>query len=380
MLPDVDAAEIIKACTEFDASLRKKAEWTDWEKKASQKYAVEYTDQLYPPKKIISIATGLPVSAFYGGYPTNTYLEKRGFKIISLNSRAPTDVDIPSFEIGELYRRKDEITGRFGGNGQSGIAPSSKVPAIFLFTGASGLPYGYTDELDEAGVLRYTGEGQLGDMQMTHGNAAIANHGANGRALHVFKATGKGQPCEYLGEFCYGTHFTETGLDKNGTTRQIIIFQLVPISATAAIEATELVNSVQPLGTPDESNIPLAVLRRKAIASAARQQMSSNPKEAARAVYQRSADVKAYVIARAKGSCEACFDPAPFMRKSNGTPYLEPHHINRLSDGGLDHPRYVGAICPNCHRKIHFGIGGHELNSQLRTYIADIETELDNDV
>jgi hypothetical protein len=34
---------------------------------------------------------------------------------------------------------------------------------------------------------------------------------------------------------------------------------------------------------------------------------------------------------------------------------LEPHHIRRLGDGGPDDPRFMGAVCPNCHREIHHG-------------------------
>ena len=50
-------------------------------------------------------------------------------------------------------------------------------------------------------------------------------------------------------------------------------------------------------------------------------------------VYERSRDVRRYVLARSKGKCEGCSGPAPFSRP-DGTPYLEPHHLKRLSDGG----------------------------------------------
>ena len=39
--------------------------------------------------------------------------------------------------------------------------------------------------------------------------------------------------------------------------------------------------------------------------------------------------------------------------KTDGSPYLEPHHITRLADNGPDHPAKVIALCPNCHRKAH---------------------------
>lgn len=103
----------------------------------------------------------------------------------------------------------------------------------------------------------------------------------------------------------------------------------------------------------------------------------SDPAEAVRRTYQRSAKVRAYVLARADGICELCEKPAPFTRKSDGSPYLEPHHINRVSDGGLDHPRHVGGICPACHREIHFGIDGDRLNDKLRTSIEAREAAME---
>ncbi|ULJ74049.1 HNH endonuclease signature motif containing protein [Rhizobium gallicum] len=52
--------------------------------------------------------------------------------------------------------------------------------------------------------------------------------------------------------------------------------------------------------------------------------------------------------------CEYDSNPAPFLR-ADGEPYLEPHHIHRVSDGGPDDPRTVIALCPNCHRRAHSG-------------------------
>ena len=51
------------------------------------------------------------------------------------------------------------------------------------------------------------------------------------------------------------------------------------------------------------------------------------------------------------------------IRRKDNTPYLEPHHIRRVGDGGPDHPRYVIALCPNCHREAHFGSRIKELQS-----------------
>ena len=84
MIPSVDRQKILEAVKEFDESLRHQAEWQGWENKQAQKWAVDYEGTLYPPKTIISIATGQPVTGFSGGKESNGYLEQRGFQIISL--------------------------------------------------------------------------------------------------------------------------------------------------------------------------------------------------------------------------------------------------------------------------------------------------------
>lgn len=72
-------------------------------------------------------------------------------------------------------------------------------------------------------------------------------------------------------------------------------------------------------------------------------------------VFKRNPDVIAEVLIRANGICEECKAPAPFKRASDGTPYLEVHHKVRLADGGEDTVDNTIAVCPNCHRKLHFG-------------------------
>lgn len=282
---------------------------------------------------------------------------------------------IPHFKVGQTYSRKQQITGVYGGSAQSGIAPSSQSPAIFLFTGLSGQQYGYADEFDESqGVLYYTGEGQVGDMTMTRGNLAIATHTASGRALHVFKTLGKGKPCLYLGEFIYDAPLIKRGPDKNGDERDIIVFKLMSVWKSLQIEIEEE-NSSQ---IDNTAQLSFAELRQAALDACQPQSRPQQTPETVRAVYQRSVKVKQYVLARANGLCELCGHPAPFLRKKDNSPYLEPHHINRLSDGGLDHPKFVGAICPDCHREIHSGVNGQQKNEVLREKVLLAETQIEH--
>lgn len=76
--------------------------------------------------------------------------------------------------------------------------------------------------------------------------------------------------------------------------------------------------------------------------------------------YRRNSDVVAEVRKRAKGKCELCKKDAPFLRKSDGSPFLEIHHIVTLADGGADTVANAKALCPNCHRQMHFGISEEE--------------------
>ena len=72
-------------------------------------------------------------------------------------------------------------------------------------------------------------------------------------------------------------------------------------------------------------------------------------------IFARNPDVVAEVLLRAKGKCEACKKSAPFKRKKDGQPYLEVHHKKQLAKGGLDTVKNAIALCPNCHRKAHYG-------------------------
>lgn len=72
--------------------------------------------------------------------------------------------------------------------------------------------------------------------------------------------------------------------------------------------------------------------------------------------FKRNSDVVASVLVRANGLCEKCGNEAPFKRAKDGTPYLEVHHEIMLSEGGEDTVENAIAVCPNCHRELHFGM------------------------
>lgn len=71
--------------------------------------------------------------------------------------------------------------------------------------------------------------------------------------------------------------------------------------------------------------------------------------------FNRNPFVAEYAKRRAKGICHDCGQVAPFRIKQTGEPYLEVHHIISFADGGLDILENLVALCPNCHRKRHYG-------------------------
>ncbi|QGW83606.1 HNH endonuclease [Variovorax paradoxus] len=269
---------------------------------------------------------------------------------------------LPSFVLGRVYRRSQDLHSAFGGGGQSGISNSARAPVTFLFTG-SGERYGYADRFDEDGTFFYFGEGQKGDMKFVRGNLAVLNHSSQGKALHLFRVIGKGKGQKYLGEFVYQDHDWVIAADVDGKPRNAIIFRLVPL---ARLEQLELASAEPPV-----DDVTLQESRNRAIA-ASEVIGSQENKKGSRTIYERSRAVRDYVLQRAAGKCELCESPAPFTR-NDGRPYLEPHHTTRLSDGGPDHPQFVAALCPACHREVHYGEHAQVKNLTLKERLQVLE-------
>jgi len=74
-----------------------------------------------------------------------------------------------------------------------------------------------------------------------------------------------------------------------------------------------------------------------------------------RTAFVRNADVVAETLYLARGRCNLCRKRAPFLRREDGAPYLEVHHVVPLAQGGEDTLENAIAVCPNCHRKAHYG-------------------------
>jgi len=116
------------------------------------------------------------------------------------------------FVQGQTYRRK-HIHDEYGGQRQGGVSTPASHPTIFLFTGDSGLQYGYEDGWQLDGTFLYTGEGQRGDMKYIKGNRAINYHLALGKDLHLFSQGKKGAVRYICQMVCTGSEYRRSRSD-----------------------------------------------------------------------------------------------------------------------------------------------------------------------
>jgi 5-methylcytosine-specific restriction protein A len=271
------------------------------------------------------------------------------------------------FIIGEVYNRKRDIHGRFAGQERSGISTPTSTPLIFAFTSEAGAAYGYEDTFKPDGTFWYTGEGQVGDMQMVRGNSAIVRHAQDGKSILLYESTRSGQ-VRFWGEVEYLGHHTEQRPDRNGNLRDAIIFHLgfLPQVFLNTVEQPR-----KAYATPGRLPRKLSLAELRTIALEAVSPDATVEQKRAN-LARRAEAIKRYALLRAKGECEACNQSAPFKTRSG--PFLEVHHVFRLADGGPDHPANVIALCPNCHRRAHYSVDAEQFNDRLISWLAAHES------
>jgi predicted HNH restriction endonuclease len=74
----------------------------------------------------------------------------------------------------------------------------------------------------------------------------------------------------------------------------------------------------------------------------------------------RNSGVAANALCNADYKCEYCVTHETFIRKSNGKPYTEPHHLIPMKyqqnfKVSLDVENNIVSLCSNCHNRLHYG-------------------------
>ncbi|WP_409364452.1 HNH endonuclease [Burkholderia sp. Bp9090] len=61
--------------------------------------------------------------------------------------------------------------------------------------------------------------------------------------------------------------------------------------------------------------------------------------------------------------------------RADGFPFSRSHHLRKLVDGGSDTVTNAVAVCPNCHRRLHFSEDAHSYRETLHGKVAELARE-----
>ncbi len=85
--------------------------------------------------------------------------------------------------------------------------------------------------------------------------------------------------------------------------------------------------------------------------------------------FVRDPYIVAAALARAKDQCEMPNCKSLLFQRDDDRSYLEVHHILPLGEGGDDTLINAAALCPSCHRELHFGKLRLKKRAQLKSAI-----------
>ena len=208
------------------------------------------------------------------------------------------------------------------------------------------------EDRQEGDILYYTGEGQIGNQNLVAANLRLQNSIRDNTEVVLFEVFNQAE-YTYKGVVkLYGDIFTEPQEDTENNTRQVYIFPLKILNQEALVNDNNIVQANSQSRERSASNLNNQELQKRVNQTQRKKPGYSYVKTK---VYQRSEYVVESALRRANGICERCNQEAPF-KKANGRPYLEVHHIVQLSNAGEDTIENVIALCPNCHRELHFGV------------------------
>lgn len=126
--------------------------------------------------------------------------------------------------IGKEYSN-EEIYHEFCGQTQGGIRLANATNSIILIENPNAV---YQDRFDaiNPSVLLYTGQGLVGDQQLTNRNRVLLNSADEKKELHLFYYNGRNR-YEYKGEYQLADDvFEETQPDENGNKRRVYMFPI----------------------------------------------------------------------------------------------------------------------------------------------------------
>ena len=85
--------------------------------------------------------------------------------------------------------------------------------------------------------------------------------------------------------------------------------------------------------------------------------------------FVRDPYIVAAALTRAQDRCEMSNCKSLLFQRDDDRSYLEVHHIVPLAEGGDDTLINAAALCPSCHRELHFGKLRLQKRAQLKSVI-----------
>ena len=230
---------------------------------------------------------------------------------------------------------------------QGGMRRSHETNSLILVSNHVKSIY---DDKWKGDILHYTGMGSKGDQSLSFmQNRTLSESGSSNVEIHLFEVFEE-KECFYQGQVKLKSKpYQERQTDENGDSRSVWMFPLELINNSPARIDFKTIESLGSVKKKKTSKI--APNRLKEMVE---NQPKSTPSKRTTTseTYERDEKVVRYALLRSDGFCELCDKPAPFKKK-DGSPFLEVHHIDFLSNGGDDSIDNVSALCPNCHRKMH---------------------------
>lgn len=248
--------------------------------------------------------------------------------------------------IGQVVKNSDLLAIFKVGN-MGGMRRSHDTNSLIL---VSDHTKGIYDDRWVDNICYYTGMGLKGNQKLASQNKTLYESNENGIGVYLFEVHIAGE-YRYHGQVkLAGKPFQEDQLDIEDKLRKVWIF---PISQVESNEPTPIPKyELTALETKRERTA------KKLSDEALKARLAKGIKipasvKTTTVTYYRDPYVVEYVKRRANGNCELCQNPGPF-KAQDGLPFLEVHHIHWLSNQGEDSIKNTVALCPNCHRKMHY--------------------------
>lgn len=254
-------------------------------------------------------------------------------------------MSLVNIEPGGIFNN-NEITKIFKCAPQGGMRRSHKTNTLILVSDHTKALY---EDRWDGNVLHYTGMGRVGDQTLTSQNKTVAESISNKVELHLFEVF-EAKKYLYMGVVkLAGEPYQEEQLDDKGEHRQVWVFPLMLEDKQKEVFLSDqTIKMKQELREKKVRKLDESELENRARTA----RRKSSKRQTISTTYERDPYITEFAKRWAKGICQLCDQPAPYVNK-NGEPHLHTHHIKWLSLGGEDSIYNTIALCPNCHDKMH---------------------------